>query len=365
MIRICAIVLLALTLLHPAALGDEPKFAGAVPGQALVFPKDHGKHPQFQTEWWYFTGNLNSEKNRKWGFQLTFFRRSLVSESPRKDSSWAVRDLYPAHFALADIENDRFFHTELLSREGPGLAHAASDRLDVRVKNWSAEQQGNRIRLKTQDKDYSLDLWLVPEKPPVPHGQYGYSRKGDAPDQASYYYSFTRLKAQGSVTFDGVAHEVQGLAWMDHEYGSSILLPGQVGWDWFSLQFDDGTELMVFHLRRSDGSFERPFGTLITKDGSAIDLADQGIKISSSGTWTSPRTGARYPSGWIIEVTGQKMSLELTPLMRDQEVVAGRSTRTAYWEGAVAAKGTVDGRPIQGRGYVELTGYAGSMAGKL
>ncbi len=345
-------------------IGAEFLFQDAVPGRALALPRDHGKHPEFQTEWWYFTGNLDSE-NHKWGFQLTFFRRALVKEPAARGSSWAVRDLYPAHFALTDVTPDRFYHTELISREGPGLAGAASDDLNVYVKNWTAMRDGKTIRIKAQKDKYALDLSLTAEKPPVLHGDRGFSRKGDSEKQASYYYSMTRLKTRGTVTFDGLTHNVTGYAWMDHEFGSALLTENQVGWDWFSLQMDDGTELMAFHLRKKDGTFERPFGTFVSKQGEAVDLGHDHIIIAPTGSWTSPRTKAVYPAGWKIEVPGRKISLEVTPLAQDQELVTGRSTSIIYWEGAVAVKGTRDGKPVQGRGYVELTGYAHSMSGRL
>jgi predicted secreted hydrolase len=365
LIRICALFLTITALWTVPILGQDQKFAVAVPGLALTFPKDHGKHPDFQTEWWYFTGNLESGGARRWGFQLTFFRRALFREPPATLSSWAVKDLYMAHFALTDALNKRFFHTELLSREGPDLAGAASADLKVHLRDWSATRENDEIRLKARENGQALELSLIPEKPLVLHGKSGYSRKGDSENQASYYYSYTRLKASGTLTFRGELHQVGGLAWMDHEFGSSMLAPNQVGWDWFSVQLDDGSELMVFHMRRKDGAFERAFGTLISKEGAATELSNEALVISSKGSWTSPHTETVYPSGWIIQVPEQKISLEITPLIRDQELSSGRFSRLIYWEGAVEAKGSRNGSALQGRGYVELTGYAQSMAGRL
>jgi predicted secreted hydrolase len=347
------------------AFGEDQEFATAVPGLSLVFPKDHGKHPTFQTEWWYFTGNLESEGGRRWGFQVTFFRRALFKEPIAIGSSWVVRDVYPAHFALTDVQSNRFFHGELLSREGPGLAGAAINDLKVHVRDWSANRENDQIRLKARQNGHALDLLLISKKPPVLHGNSGYSRKGEAENQASYYYSLTHLQAAGTLTFQGASHQVQGSAWMDHEFGSSMLLAGQVGWDWFSLQLDDGSELMVSYLRRKDGTREKPFGTFISKDGKAIDLANESIMISPQGKWTSPHTKAVYPSGWTVHIREQKIILEIAPLIRDQELSSGDFNRLTYWEGAVEANGTRNGNPVYGRGYVELTGYAQSMAGHL
>jgi len=252
-----------------------------------------------------------------------------------------------------------------LTRKGPGLAHAAPDDLDVRVRDWSATRQGEAILISAREQDYALDLRLEALKPVVLHGAAGFSRKGDSKDQASYYYSFTRLKAEGTLTFKGTSHAVAGLAWMDHEFGSSILQKDQSGWDWFSLQLNDGTELMVFHLRKKDNTFERAFGAFVPKEGPAVDLADERIVISPTGTWTSPITKAVYPSGWIVEVPGREIRLEVTPAIEAQELAPGSSTGIIYWEGAVTVKGFRNGNKVMGRGYAELTGYAHSMKGRL
>lgn len=358
------LIILSALIVASASLGAESMFPDAAPGRAFSFPQDHGKHPDFQTEWWYFTGNLDSPDGGKWGFQLTFFRRSMVRE-PRRNSAWAVRDVYPAHFAITDIKNRAFFHTEIISRQGPGLAGATADDLNVHVRDWSAQRQDDVIHLRAREGEYALKLELSPEKPPALHGASGYSRKGDSDEQASYYYSFTRLKAEGTVTFKGAFHTVSGLAWMDHEFGSSILLPDQAGWDWFSLQLEDGTDIMVFHLRKRDGGFERPFGTVVPEEGPAIDLAGKQISIKPTGSWTSPHTGATYPSGWGIEIPDLQLSLEVKPLLEDQELSTDQSTRIVYWEGAVEVTGLNQGKMAKGRGYVELTGYAHSVGGQL
>ncbi len=340
-------------------------FEQAMPGRDPAFPMDHGKHRSFQTEWWYFTGNVESPEGREFGFQLTFFRRSLTERRSKDGSAWSVRDVYPAHFALVDVKTGRFFHTELISREGPGLAEAAPDRLFVRVKDWQAEQSEAQIHLKARKDGYAVDLVLDALKPVALHGLSGFSRKGDNHSQASYYYSFTRLEVGGSLTFDGVAFPIKGLAWMDHEFGSSILRQDQAGWDWFSLQLDDGSELMLFHLRKKDGKYEQAFGTLVEMDGRTIDLHGEKILISATGTWTSPVTKAVYPSGWSVKIPGKGMSLMITTPVNNQELSASRSTGIVYWEGTVRANGTRDGKPVSGKGYVELTGYAHSMAGRL
>ncbi len=363
--RLSILFLIAGALLFTqAAQAERSPFRDAVPGRVLVFPRDYGKHPDFQTEWWYFTGNLGSRDNT-WGFQLTFFRRSLLKERALRDSAWAVRDLYPAHFALSDIGNRKFFHTDMISREGPGLAGASSEDLNVWIKNWSARREGDSIRIDAAKDGYAIALDLTSEKAPVLHGDRGYSRKGDSEGQASYYYSLTRLNANGTLTFGGKSHRVTGYAWMDQEFGSSILLPDQVGWDWFSLQLDDGTELMLFHLRKKDGTVERPFGTFVPKEGPPEDLAHTEVKIGSQREWTSPHTKAVYPMGWKIEIPERNIRLSVVPAFEDQELTAAKSTAVTYWEGSVAVEGTSGGHSVRGRGYVELTGYAHSMGGRL
>lgn len=365
MIRAVLVAMAIVGVVCAQAWAEESPFTSAVPGRVFSFPRDHGKHPDFQTEWWYFTGNVKAADKSEWGFQLTFFRRSLLAQRTPRRSSWAIRDVYPAHFALTDITANRFFHTQILSREGPGLASAASDDLNVQVKDWSARQDGDVIHLRAAQDGYRLDLSLVPTKPVVLHGNAGFSRKGDTRNQASYYYSFTRLAVSGSIEFRGKAHDVRGFAWMDHEFGSSILLKDQAGWDWFSLQLDDGTDVMVFHLRKQDGSTERPFGTFVPRTGVPEDLDGRSIVITPGEMWTSPHTKAQYPLTWTVKVPDKKLSLEVTPLIRDQELASERGAGIAYWEGAVSVKGLRDGKSVRGRGYMELTGYARSLGGSL
>ena len=364
MARVILLILLIVTFNCSAGFCNEKTFEQIVPGRILSFPKDHGKHPDTLTEWWYFTGNLDSADNR-WGFQLTFFRRGMFREKAFKDSAWGIRDVYPAHFAITNVKDNLFFHSEIISREGPGLANAKEDDLQVTVKNWRAYREGQNIRLHAEEGLYSLDLTLKPSKPMVMHGENGYSRKGKNDEQASYYYSFTRMEATGRIVFDGKTHEVQGLVWMDHEFGSSILSGEQIGWDWFSIQLDDGTELMIFSLRDKKGFFEKPFGTLVSVEGQAMELSGKGIKIIPLGSWTSPRTKTKYPAGWKLIVEDEGIELNVSPVISDQELSTSGSTQVIYWEGAIDVTGNRRGTIVSGRGYVELVGYAHSMEGRL
>jgi len=349
-----------------SALGERvtDQFLQADPNRVLQFPHDHGKHSDFHTEWWYFTGNLTSPQ-RDFGFQLTFFRRSLAAERPALDSSWTARDLYPAHFALTDKTGKRFFHFDIISREGPNLAGAAQGDLDVRVRDWSVKRENDKISLAAEQGHVGISLILTALKPITLHGKKGYSVKGENENQASHYYSYTRLAANGTINLDGKAYTVNGLAWMDHEFGSSILTEDQAGWDWFSLQLDDGTDLMVFHLRKKDGTLEKAFGTLVSPEGVSAYLVGKDIEILPKGKWKSDVTDALYPAEWIISLKGTDTVLEVTPAVSHQELAASRSTQVVYWEGAVNLRGSHHGKAVKGSGYAELTGYAHSMGGRL
>ncbi len=340
--------------------------------RAFVFPADHGPHPAFAAEWWYFTGNLESTAGRRFGYQLTFFRTSLrppADVAPR-GSAWAADQVWMAHFALTDIEAEEFFAFDRFQRGALGLAGAESEPWRVWLDDWSLEQVGETpfpLRLRASQgtsaegdagQVVAIDLTLDPLKPLVLQGEDGLSRKGPSPGNASYYYSFTRLRSAGSVRVGGTEHEVTGSSWLDREWSTSALEPGQVGWDWFALQLDDGSELMFYQLRQSDGSASaESAGTLVFADGRAERLTRQNVRLRVEGQWNSPLDGAAYPSGWTLSIPGRDIELRVDPVIDDQELdVAFR-----YWEGAVQVSGTgPGGHPVAGRGYVELTGYAGS-----
>lgn len=365
-LKTIGVILLSIMLMcAPCGAISEDLFKKATPGRVLQFPRDHGKHPDFETEWWYFTGHLKDSKGVEYGFQVTFFRRGMFKDTANTESKWAVRDVYPAHFALTDPKAGIFRHRELIAREGPGLAEASQENLNVRVKDWYAKMEGGKIQLSASSGDEKLQLTLTPEKPLVLHGSKGFSIKGNNPSQASYYYSFTRLKAQGTLYMNNTSHNVSGIAWMDHEFGSSVMLSGQSGWDWFSIQMDDGSELMVFNMRKLDNSKERYFGTYVRPDGVGENLKNMEITIDGKETWKSPITKAIYPSGWKISIKELGLGLDVIPLMKNQELISEGSTGIVYWEGAVKINGLKMGKQVSGKGYVELTGYAHSMAGRL
>jgi predicted secreted hydrolase len=350
-----------------AAGGSESVqgFALVDGSRPLRLPQDQGPHPDFQTEWWYYTGNLDAPDGRHFGYQLTFFRRALMPSQRvvQRSSDWATNQVYMAHFALTDVAANSYHAFELLSRGAVGLAGAQSAPYSVWLDDFQVSQVStNTYQLQAQQDGLALDLNLQDLKGFILQGDQGYSRKGPDLGQASYYYSQTRLQTQGKITSDGQQYTVSGLSWMDHEFSTSALAKNQVGWDWFALQLDDQSELMVYQVRQADGSID-PFssGSHITPDSHVHPLALQDFHIHVENYWTSPQTKARYPSRWTIQVPGENLSLTIEPFLPDQEL----HVSYAYWEGAVKFNGTHNGKPVSGSGYVELTGYASSLGGQF
>jgi len=348
------------------ATGDGEEWARAVVTRAWEFPRDHGAHPEYRTEWWYFTGGLLDASGNRYGYQLTFFRQGIRKELPARSTPWSVRDVFMAHFALTDISSGRFLWKERASRTGPGLAGADTAKMEVWVLNWRARMEGEQIFLDAVDEEKGLSLRLVPTKPVVLHGDGGLSRKGAGEGQASHYVSLTALETSGLIRSgrDSKPVEVRGKSWFDHEFGSNQLGPDQRGWDWFGLHLSDGRDLMIYHLRRVDGSLEpASSGTLVERDGTCRHLPLGQFSVDVLGHWRSPKSGGLYPNGWRIRVPSQALDVHLSPLLPDQELLTESTTRIVYWEGAVEGKGRSRGTPVSCEGYAELTGYAGSLAG--
>ncbi len=348
-------------------------FARATEPDAVVFPRDLGAHDAYQTEWWYYTGNLETADGRQFGFQFTIFRRALAAEESTDDadleesvnasSDWRTEQVYLAHFAISDIGAGDFYPTERFSRGAAGLAGASADPYRVWLEDWViAAVAPGQVRLSAQTDEVALDLTLTETLPPVLHGDGGLSQKGPEPGNASYYYSIIRQQATGTITVGGQSYAVSGLAWKDHEWGTSALSEGAIGWDWFSLQLDNGGALMLFEIRHADGSREPlSAGSYIAPDGAVTPLALGDWMLEVTDTWTSPTSGEEYPAGWRVAVPSLGLELAGRPLMPNQEL----NVSTVYWEGAVEFSGTLAGEPIGARGYIELTGYAGSMQGRL
>ncbi|HSM07352.1 MAG TPA: lipocalin-like domain-containing protein [Longimicrobiales bacterium] len=404
---------------------DTAGYARALTPRPFVFPADHGPHPGFRTEWWYVTTNLEDETGRRFGVQFTLFRSALAPEpagagdagrdtvgptgsttSPgptgstgstpptgptERTSAWATRQVHMGHLAVTDVEGGAFHEAERFSRVARGLAGGTADPLRIWLDGWSLTGGGERspvdpaagpvfpLRVQAREGDVAVDLALTPAKPHVLQGDRGLSQKGPEPGNASFYYSFTRLEARGTVEVDGRTHDVRGLAWLDREWSTSALSAGQEGWDWFALHLSDGRDLMVYRLR-GPGDTTDPLseGIVVAADGAARRLARDDFRVTPTGEWASPLDGTVYPSGWEVEVPSEGLALRVTPVRRDQEL----NVTVRYWEGAVdvtelagdgaAGRGGGASReetdrspgPISGRGYVELTGYASPVEGR-
>ena len=352
-------------LVSAAAPADISGFARVDGLRPLAFPADFGPHPDFQTEWWYTTGNLEAEDGQHFGYQLTFFRRALLPPTDRQQrpSDWASSQVYMAHFALTDVSAEHFQAFERLQRGAAGLAGAQAAPFQVWLEDWSVVETAPDVyHLNAAQDNVRLDLTLTDTKGPVLHGDRGFSQKGPQPGQASYYYSLTHLETDGTVQVGQENHAVHGLSWMDHEFSTSALADDQVGWDWCSIQLSDGSELMVFQVRNADGSLD-PFssGTWIAQNGEIRHLWRSDFDIQTLGTWKSPHSGATYPARWSVKVPQLGLDLQIEPWLADQELNVSYS----YWEGAVRVQGQHLGQPVVGNGYVELTGYTGSMSGQF
>ena len=335
--------------------GEADQFAKAVQPRTFVFPEDHGPHEAFRNEWWYFTGNLDGEDGRRFGFELTVFRFSLSPTAADSTSDWRTNQVYIAHFAVTDADGNAFFATEKSARGALGLAGAQADPFRVWIDDWEIRGLADNVwRVRAGHADFAIDLELEALKRPVLNGDAGLSQKSSEPGNASYYYSMTRWQTTGSVRLGDVSHKVSGFSWLDREWSTSALAGDQQGWDWFALQLDDDTELMFYGLRKTDGTQDAmSAGTWIDADGSYEKLDNAQVTVEVTALWESPRGGV-YPAGWRIVIPDRELDVIVTPVIADQEL----STIVRYWEGAVDVSGTRGGEPIEGRGYVELTGYA-------
>jgi len=329
-------------------------FQPALPGYDYEFPRDHGTHNEYKTEWWYYTGHLRADDGHRYGFELTFFRVGLSTDE--QTNAWDLRHLALAHFAITDVDGRDFRYYEKLNRMTPFTANAVEGRLDVFNEGWRATTlPDGSWRIRAQAGRDALDLVLRTQKPPAIHGENGVGVKATGFNgSASHYYSMTRLEASGSIN----GRRCSGQAWMDHEFGSAQLRESQRGWDWFSIQLDNETELMVYLIRRTDGTPDvTSSGSLIDTDGNVIHLRHDQLVVRPTGSWTSTKSRAKYPMGWRVEVPSMHIALTLDPLLKDQELLTKGSTGVTYWEGAVDVIGSTGNTPVRGEGYVEMTGY--------
>ena len=364
------IPVLGILLMIPLALAFQ--YQAALPGYQYQFPRDHASHPDYKTEWWYYTGHLQTTAGKRYGYELTFFR---VGNDPKvvqekNTSPWNTNNLYAAHFALSDESNKTFHYSEKLNRSGLNVAGARTDTYYVWNELWLAEQLGQPmiIRADSPDGKQEIHLLLTSQKPPVIHGKNGVSQKASCEGCASHYYSMTRLKTEGILLLEGKAYPVTGLSWMDHEFGSNQLAKNQQGWDWFSVQLTDNTELMLYLLRQDNGQIDpNSSGTVVYDDGRSRHLMLKDFTVTNAGpTWTSPASKGTYPIGWRISVPSEQLTLNITPAFENQELFTAGSTNVSYWEGSSHVSGTKQGKSVQGQAYVEMTGYAlQSVKGKL
>jgi predicted secreted hydrolase len=366
-------VLLALCLLSaagPAAADDPDGYLSVTGPCGLSLPKDHGAHPGYRTEWWYYTGNVKSEKGLRFGFQLTFFRSQITPPGeekkwPRPSSRWRTRQVYMAHAAVSDIQGKRHVQERNAARGALGFAGVSQSDSSTLVflSRWSARIGPSSHCLDVKAGGFEYKLTLKPMKPPVFHGRSGYSLKGSTPSRASCYYSYTRMRAAGSVSAGNRSVRVNGSAWMDHEFSTAPLEPGIAGWDWFGLQLSDQTELMIYLLRGKNGTIHPvSSGTLVHADGRADHLGKEDFRVSVLDTWKSPRSKGRYPARWKLRIAPVPIDITVIPALSDQEMDDPPNREgITYWEGSVTVTGTKEDRPVEGCGYVELTGYARSF----
>lgn len=344
----------ALFFLQPVAT----QYRIAMPGYRYKFPRDHFSHPDFQTEWWYYTGNLKSAEGHQFGFELTFFRQA-VSRDSAKTTTWDVKDLYLAHLALSDLDGRKFYHAERTNRSGPGIAGANETRGRIWNGNWQILWDGSEQKLQAINERFQLHLTLHSEKPPVIHGEHGVSQKAEGEGHASHYISLTRVTTSGSIEVDGNKFDVSGTSWMDHEFFTQQLAAEQTGWDWLSLQLADNTELMIFQIRRRDGSIDpHSAGTYIDAQGRTTHLRESDFVLEPfAERWKSPDTDADYPVHWKIVVPKLKMELETKTSLDSQELTGRPKLAPNYWEGAIVLSGKRNAQAIGGVGYLEMTGY--------
>ncbi|HEY9789731.1 MAG TPA: lipocalin-like domain-containing protein [Candidatus Obscuribacterales bacterium] len=335
----------------------------ALPGYKFSFPRDYASHDDYKTEWWYYTGHLTADDGSRYGYELTFFRLGMDVVNGVKNSPWSVREAYLAHFAISDIGQRRFFHRQRLTRAGIDFGGADSKTYHVWNENWSGQAVDGDQQLKAASTEYSIDLNLHSDKSPVIHGENGVSQKASCVGCASHYYSFTRLITGGELVAHGKRMHVNGLSWMDHEFGSNQLTAEQVGWDWYSIQLDDQSELMLYVMRRRAGGFdEHSSGTFVSADGASTHLKLSDYKIKPEGSWHSSVSGATYPMGWRVEIPARHLLLTISPQMENQELNKQNQRDVTYWEGACDVRGSRDGKPITGQAYVEMTGYASTFS---
>ena len=336
---------------------DVSGYTEAASGYKFEFPKDHGAHNAYRNEWWYVTGTLYDENENRYGFQLTIFRSSINQQLNELQTNWSVRNVYMGHFAITDGQKEQFHQHEIFSRDSLNLAGSSSTGLDVWIGNWFIKGEAtaeNPILVRGEAGGFSLDLKLISSKPIVLQGDEGFSMKSSDGGAASHYYSMTRLHAEGNLRIDGRDNAVEGTAWMDREWSSNSLGRDHAGWDWFALHLSDGSDLMYYRMRLTNGEEDTTSGGIFVSElGEVVKLKQQEFLLQVVDYWSSPQDGPRYPAGWILQVPSLDIDLTIAPLLPDQELQGV----FRYWEGAVSCSESLSVNGSDCTGYVELTGY--------
>lgn len=350
------------TVVEVLARGDDLAYARPTGPIDFEFPRDHGAHEEYRTEWWYYTGNLTDDDGDEYGYQLTFFRSALTPDEPDRTSDLATNQVYMAHFAVTDGAANEHRSFDRYSRGAGGLAGASGEpNFEVWLEDWAVietEPGVHQLRAAvagdSEQEVVALALFLRTTQDPVLHGDRGLSQKGPEAGNANYYYSLVRMATDGELTIGDETMVVEGLSWMDHEFGTSALSGETRGWDWFSVQLDNGAILMFGEFHDGRGENRTVYeGSLVTPDGQHFSLGDGDFDLQTLGEWTSARTGITYPAGWEVNMPGHAIELSIQPLIPDQEM----DVDFIYYEGATEVNGTMGGAPVAGRGFVELTGY--------
>ncbi|MGA8659843.1 MAG: lipocalin-like domain-containing protein [Chthoniobacterales bacterium] len=353
-------IFLSLVCFSGAAAGsafDAQGWEFVEPGFQIQFPRDHGPHFSFRTEWWYFTGNLKAKNGREFGYQLTFFRHGYRAPSNRTpvSSNFVMNDLIFGHFTVTDVQANQFHFAGKASRGAFAEAGFMDGSKLVWLDDWEVDLNGN-FHLKAAEKGYAIDLTLEPAKPPLLQGDAGFSRKAAGEGHASEYYSITRLATSGAIWLGNEKFSVSGNSWFDREWATNQLAPDQAGWNWFAIQFSDGSDLMLYQMRLKSGGIDQfSSGKLIRADNSVVDLGVNDFELLPQKLWLSPESKARYPVAWKLRVPKLNLATEIHTPVENQEL----NLAVRYWEGCIRSHGTRDGMPIDGVGYMELTGYHG------
>jgi predicted secreted hydrolase len=347
---------IALLLIFAVVVAGAQEYKAALPGYRFEFPHDYFNHEDYQTEWWYYTGNVKAEDGHRFGFELTFFRQGV--SRAKSDNPWFVHDVWMAHMAVSDIDGQKFYHEERLNRGGPGIAGVDVNKALVWNGNWQVQIGERDEDMRGVGEKFGFALKLATMKPPVIQGQNGVSQKAEGTGHASHYFSRTRLKTSGSIEVDGKSYEVKGGSWMDHEFFTGGMAANETGWDWLSVQLEDGTELMLYRLRHRDGTIDAASsGSYVDASGKSEFLSSRDFVMSPAGdAWTSAATRATYPLRWHVSIPSLKIELDVTTPLRSQEMT--ERFGPSYWEGAIDAVGTRAGAALRGLGYLEMTGYA-------